>query len=510
MPAFCSEVKNVAKIRKGRGSSLFRKYFFITMGILLASFVFAGTALMIFVSGQWMKEKINLLEENTMSITKNTSDVLLSEYMGQSGRGAVLMIYNSIAQASDVLDGDFFIVNEEGTVVYCKELLRNTGMMQDGKCLLHGNYQIPENFLETLSEGKTIKLNGTLEGLLAKENFVVGCPIITNDTFRGAVFGTIPIADGLLPYIAGIFQMFFFATLFAFVLTFILVYLTTYTLVKPLRQMSIAAKQYAQGDFSNRVYVKHSVFTRRSRTEVDELAEAFNTMAKELSALEYSRRSFVSNVSHELKTPMTTISGFIDGILDGTIDEKDEKKYLSIVSEEVKRLSRLVTGMLNISKLEAGKMELNPVEFDISEMLFTTLLSFEQILERKNIDVRGLDSVTENKIRADKDMINQVIYNLTDNAVKFTPEGGYIEVASKSDAEKVIVKIRNSGKGIPEEEINQIFERFYKVDRSRSYDTKGAGMGLYIVKTLIELHGGEITARSQEGEYTEFIFSLPK
>ena len=179
----------MAKIRKGRGSSLFRKYFFITMGILLASFVFAGTALMIFVSGQWMKEKINLLEENTISITKNTSDVLLSEYMGQSGRGAVLMIYNSIAQASDVLDGDFFIVNEEGTVVYCKELLRNTGMMQDGKCLLHGNYQIPENFLETLSEGKTIKLNGTLEGLLAKENFVVGCPIITNDTFRGAVFG---------------------------------------------------------------------------------------------------------------------------------------------------------------------------------------------------------------------------------------------------------------------------------------------------------------------------------
>ncbi|MBR6334543.1 MAG: HAMP domain-containing histidine kinase, partial [Clostridia bacterium] len=237
---------------------------------------------------------------------------------------------------------------------------------------------------------------------------------------------------------------------------------------------------------------------------------AFNTMAKELSALEYSRRSFVSNVSHELKTPMTTISGFIDGILDGTIDGKDEKKYLSIVSDEVRRLSRLVTGMLNISKLEAGKMELNPVEFDISEMLFTTLLSFEQILERKNIDVRGLDSVTENKIRADKDMINQVIYNLTDNAVKFTPEGGYIEVASKSDAEKVIVKIRNSGKGIPEEEINQIFERFYKVDRSRSYDTKGAGMGLYIVKTLIELHGGEITARSQEGEYTEFIFSLPK
>ena len=162
-----------------------------------------------------------------------------------------------------------------------------------------------------------------------------------------------------------------------------------------------------------------------------------------------------------------------------------------------------------MSKIEAGEHDLKPVKFDISEMIFRTLLGFEQMLDNKCIDVRGLDTMTVNLVTADKDMINQVIYNLVDNAVKFTPSGGYIEVSSKSDTEKIIVKIRNSGKGIPSEEIDKIFERFYKIDKSRSYDVKGAGMGLYLVKTIIELHGGHITARSEVGEFAEFIFQLP-
>ena len=165
--------------------------------------------------------------------------------------------------------------------------------------------------------------------------------------------------------------------------------------------------------------------------------------------------------------------------------------------------------MLNMSKLEAGELDINPVQFDISEMLFKTLLGFEQIIDKKHIEIRGLDLIGNNPVTADKDMINQVVYNLIDNAVKFTPDGGYIEVSSKADAEKIIVKIRNSGKGIPAEEIDKIFERFYKIDKSRSYDVKGAGMGLYLCKTIIELHGGQIIARSNPGEFTEFIFQLP-
>lgn len=492
-----------------KGSGLFRKNFIITIGIVFLSFMVACIAMMLFITGQWMNEKLELLEENTITVTDNTSDVLTSEYMGHSSRNAVLMIYNSISQASDVLDGDFFVVNESGYVVYCKEIFKNTAMMEGDRCILHGNYKIPDDVMEGLHGGKRYRTTGNLGGMFAAENFIVGCPIMVNGEYHGAVFGTMPISDGLLLYIMGIFRMFMLATLFAFILTFILFYISTYRQVRPLREMSAAAKQYANGDFSKRVTVRHSKLMRNNRTEIDDLAESFNAMAGELSALELSRRNFVSNVSHELKTPMTTISGFVDGILDGTIDKENQDKYLSIVSEEVKRLSRLVTGMLNMSKIEAGKMDIKPAEFDLDEMLFNTLLSFEQVLDKKNVDVRGVETLSENKITADKDMINQVVYNLVDNAVKFTPDGGYIEIASKRDAEKVIIRIRNSGAGISREEIGKIFERFYKVDKSRSYDVKGAGMGLYIVKTIVELHGGRIIARSEPGEYAEFIFDLP-
>ena len=500
---------SIIKKDKSKASGLFRKYFFITVAILLVSFTFAGCVLMLFVAGQWMDEKLDLLQENTQTITSNTSYILQSDYMGKYSSGAVLMIYNNISQASEILDGDFFVINDKGEIVYCKEILKNTSMMQDGECLIHSNYEIPDYVMDTIKKGETYRSTGNLEGVLGSQAFIVACPIMVNDSFHGAVVGTLPITEGLSPYILGIFRMFVMAVCFAFLLAFIIIYFVTYKLVKPLRQMSTAAKQYANGDFTARITIKHSAFTKRSRTEIDELADSFNAMAKDLAVLEESRRSFVSNVSHELKTPMTTIGGFIDGILDGTIGKDKETQYLNIVSQEVKRLSRLVTGMLNMTKIEAGKMDIKPVEFDISKMIFDTLLSFEQVLEKNNVEVRGFEDMSENKVTADKDMINQVVYNLVDNAVKFTPEGGYIEVSSKRDSEKIIVKVKNSGKGIASDELDKIFERFYKVDKSRSYDVKGAGLGLYLVKTILELHGGEIHVQSTEGEYAEFIFTLP-
>lgn len=505
------KLRGLKKPKKRKGfSGLFRKQFVITISVMLLSFVFLGSALMILVAGVWMNEKLDLLEENTKSVSRNAEMVLSSQFNGNKGGGVAALIYNSISQASDILDADFFITNEQGEVVFCKEMAFEYMLDENGRCFIHGTQNIPADIVKSISKGQQYRATGTMDGQFVNQTFIIGCPLTIKGEFKGTVFGTMPVANGLLPYISGIFRMFSLASLIAFAIAFVLVYAATYRMVKPLRQMSEAAKQYAVGDFSNRVTVTHSKVTSDVRTEIDELAEAFNSMATDLSALEMSRRSFVSNVSHELKTPMTTISGFIDGILDGTIDKENQDKYLSIVSDEVKRLSRLVTGMLNMTKLEAGKMEIKPVEFDISEMLFNTLLSFEQIIEKRNIDVQGLEEVSENKVIADKDMINQVVYNLVDNAVKFTPDGGCITVASKSDAEKTIIKIRNTGNGIAPDEINKIFERFYKVDKSRSYDAKGAGMGLYIVKSIIEIHGGTIEARSEVGEYTEFIFNLPK
>lgn len=491
-----------------RSSGLFRKYFLVTISIILASFVFIGGALLLLVSKLWMDEKINLLTENSISVAQNTSDVLESDYLGESGRGSVIVICNTLMQISNAIEADCFITNLNGDVVYCKEILQSNMALYTGNCMVHNQYKIPKEIMNSAVKG-LYRSTGDLGGSLNSIHFVVAAPVVVNDEAVAVVFATQPVVDGLTPYVAAIFKMFFIAALFALALTFVLVYLVSYRLTKPLREMSAAAKQYATGDFSKRINIKRSKFRISGHDEIDELVQAFNTMAQALATLEMSRRSFVANVSHELKTPMTTIGGFIDGILDGTIEKEKETQYLKVVSDEVKRLSRLVTGMLNMSKIEAGELDLKPQRFDISEMIFRTMLGFEQLIDNKHIEVRGLDTLENNLVTADKDMINQVVYNLIDNAVKFTPDGGYIEVSSKSDIEKVIIKIRNSGKGIPSEELDKIFERFYKIDKSRSYDVKGAGMGLYIVKTIIELHGGQIVARSEPGEYAEFIFQLP-
>lgn len=493
---------------KRRSSGLFRKYFFVTISIILASFVFIGGALLLLVSKLWMDEKTELLIENSISVAQNTSDVLESDYLANSGRGSVIVICNTLLQISNAVDADIFITNVDGEVVYCKEILQSNMALITGNCMVHNQYKVPKDVMSAAVNG-SYRATGDLDGSLSDIHFIVGTPVVVNGKTVAVVFATQPIVDGLAPYIFAIFRMFFTAALVAAVITFILVYLVSYRLTKPLREMSTAVKQYATGDFSKRIAIKRSRFKIFGPDETDELIQAFNSMAQALATLEMSRRSFVANVSHELKTPMTTIGGFIDGILDGTIEKEKESQYLKIVSDEVKRLSRLVTGMLNMSKYEAGELDLKPVNFDISEMIFRTLIGFEQIIDKKHIEIRGLDSMNPNSLTADKDMINQVVYNLVDNAVKFTPDGGYIEVSSKSDPEKVIVKIRNSGKGIPSEEIDKIFERFYKIDKSRSYDVKGAGMGLYLCKMIVEFHGGQIVARSEVGEYTEFIFQLP-
>ncbi len=493
---------------KRRKSGLFRKYFLVTISIILASFVFMGGALLVFVSGMWMNEKSNLLIENTKSVAQNASGVFESDYFGESGKASMVVICNSLLQISNAIDADVFIVNLDGDVVYCKEILQSDMALFTGICETHNHYHIPQKTMERALLG-TRYATGNLGGLLQGSNFIVSSPVIVRGRTVAVVFSTQPIIDGLAPYVSGILRTLFFSAALSLLIAFVLVYLVSLRLTRPLREMSAAAKQYATGDFSKRINIHRGKIRILGHDETDELVIAFNSMAQALATLEMSRRSFVANVSHELKTPMTTIGGFIDGILDGTIEPEKEEKYLKIVSDEVKRLSRLVTGMLNMSKIEAGELDLKPVKFDISEMIFRTLLSFEQVIDSKHIDIRGLEDFKSNFITADEDMINQVVYNIVDNAIKFTPNGGYIEVSSKSDAEKIIVRIRNSGRGVPSDEIDKIFERFYKIDKSRSYDVKGAGMGLYIVKTIIELHGGQIAASSEEGQYTEFIFQLP-
>ena len=297
--------------------------------------------------------------------------------------------------------------------------------------------------------------------------------------------------------------MFLIAAAAAFILAFVVVGLFSYRLVKPLRQMSAAAKSFGDGDFSIRVPVT-------SNDEIGQLATAFNNMADSLSGSESMNRSFVANVSHELKTPMTTIAGFIDGILDGTIPPERQSHYLHIVSDEVKRLSRLVRTMLNLSRIDNGELKLRPNDFDISETVLSTVLTFEKSIDEKKIDIRGLDTLQPMQVHGDEDLLHQVVYNLVENAVKFTNTEGYISFNVSDSIDRIVVTIENSGSGIQSDELPRVFEKFYKTDKSRSQDKNGMGLGLYLVRTIIKLHGGDISVSSVVNEYTRFSFYIPE
>ena len=274
-------------------------------------------------------------------------------------------------------------------------------------------------------------------------------------------------------------------------------------LTVPIRNISDAAKRFSQGDFSARVAVEGD-------DEVAHLATTFNQMASFVERNEKSRSSFVANIAHELRTPMTSIKGFVDGLIDGTIPPEKQDQYLRVISEEVGRLARLTNSMLNISKLESGEFKMNVENYNIWDTIAAIAFSFENRIESANISLRGFEP-RKVMVNSDKDLIHQVVYNIFDNALKFTPEGGYIgfDVSEDKANNCVVVKIRNSGNGISKEALPYVFDRFYKEDASRSVHTRGAGIGLYITKTLVQSSGGEIRVESEEGEYTEFIFTVP-
>ena len=270
---------------------------------------------------------------------------------------------------------------------------------------------------------------------------------------------------------------------------------------KPIKDMAIAARNFAEGNFDARIRD-----TGRDG-EIGELTEAFNAMADSLQKTEQQRREFIANISHELKTPMTTIAGYADGILDGVISPEEERQYLSIISAESRRLSRLVRRMLDVSQLQSMDLIKQKKPFDLSESMRRVLVSME-----KKITDRGLDvdvEIPEDPVivLGDNDLLTQVVYNLLENAAKFAYQGSTLFLGLTRQGEKAVVTVRNTGDTIPPEELPLLFERFHKTDKSRSEDKDGVGLGLYIVRTILEQHREKITVSSQDG-VTTFTFTV--
>ena len=473
-----------------------KKYFFVISGIITVSFMVLGSLLTMFTFRYWRNERCDSLTEIAETVGKAVKSAVDENSLEISSMN-IYSLSNYINLLSIPLDTDIFVSDMSGQIIICKHTAYAS--TQSFECV-HMKNSIGEDVIDELRETGSAA-TGVLYNFNREQSYSSGVPIIINGQMVGAVFATTPNSS-VRPYVNDILQIFLVSMAFALLIAFVSSYFLTYKMVDPLRKMVGATRKFAKGDFSERVNVS-------SHDELGELVEAFNVMALSLATLESTRRSFIANVSHELRTPMTTIGGFIDGIRDGTIPPEQHDHYLQIVSDEIKRLSRLVIQMLNMSEIEAGKKKIQATEFDISERIFRVFLSFEKRIEDKMIEIRGFEDMPHIKIEADPDMIHQCIYNLVDNAIKFTNEGGYIQVLVAQEQKYARISIRNSGEGLSPEEAHRVFERFYKVDKSRSKDVKGTGIGLYIVKSVVELHGGKIVVNSTEGEYCEFTFWLP-
>jgi len=474
--------------------TLFKKYLRVTSLIIVVSFLFLGVVTIAFLSNNWQREKRDLLNTNAQSVAEVVSRYGMSNDT-QYVFNAILM-QTFIETFCKNIKGNIIITDTDGNILL---FVSSSGSSINHKA-------VDKSIMQGALKG-TYTSQGSMNNVLDQSYYVVGVPIkilTKNGTAAtaGAVF-TASNSNALNDFRIEILKVFFLAAIAAFLVSFCIVWLFSYKMVLPLRQMAVAAHNFGEGNFSVRVPVN-------TDDEIGQLALAFNNMAVALASGEGMRRSFIANVSHELKTPMTTIAGFIDGILDGTIPPEKQNSYLKIVSQEIKRLSRLVRTMLDLSRIDNGELRLRPSRFDLTNTILVTLITFEKSIDDKRLEIRGLEDAESLFVDGDPDMIHQVVYNLFENAVKFTNEGGYIEVKITDLSDRVDVKIKNSGHGIAPDEITMIFDRFYKTDKSRSQDKNGMGLGLYLVRSMLKLHGGEITVSSVEDEYCEFDFWLPK
>lgn len=477
--------------------SLFTKYLTFGLTILLASFIALSVTMYIFVNRYWEEEKKTNLIDNASRV----ADVIEASSTYLPASHTLILDEHKLfgltfSSISEIIDADIFITDNAGNCLYCTE--------EDADCV-HYSSTLPSYVLASTAKGEFFE-SGTLEGYYSDGRYTAGVPIM-GETGSGEVIIAFCYASTPATFVSGLpmtfLQIFFTAAAVMLVIVIIFVASMSYSMSRPLRQMSSAAKKFAVGDFSVRVKVS-------SEDEIGELATAFNYMADSLAASEGMRRSFISNVSHELKTPMTTIAGFIDGMLDGTIPPERQPHYMKIVSNEVKRLSRLVTSMLSLSRIDRGELKVSRQRFDLFSMIVTILASYEQKIIARKLHITGLEDFRSITVNADPDLMYQVIYNLIENAVKFTDEGGTIHFGVEETRYDISVMISNTGPGIPPEDIRFIFDRFYKTDKSRSMDKKGMGLGLFIAKTIMRLHGGDIFVESRVNEYTRFTFRLPR
>ena len=469
-------------------SNFFKKFFLITSFLIFAAIIIIYLIVNYSVIEFFKQEKHQSLYDNCHSVavvSANSGNEINKELLADA--------MHALTSAND---NTIFVVDNNGSLFACG----CDDWFAYGKCN-HGNKMIDSKIIKAALTDRFNEV-GNLGGFYNENCITSAIPIESkHGIIHGVVFASSSIKDIEALY-SKISNIFLLSAIFPILILFILEYILSYRFTKPLRLMSKAAKQVSEGNFSIKIPVN-------SKDEIGVLSQSFNEMSSALAKNETVRKDFVANVSHELRTPMTNIGGFIDGILDGTIPKEKWIFYLTIISSEIKRLTRTVQSMFNLSKLETGDKKIEITNFDLTRLLVNIFISKEKEISDNNIEIIGLNELKNISIDADYDLIYQAIYNLVDNAIKFNKKNGYIKVKLYETNENVVLKIRNYGITIKEEDIPYIFDRFYKGDKSRSIAKDSTGLGLYIVKTVANLHNANVTVALKENEETEFTFSIP-
>jgi len=490
--------------------SLFSKLMTMFIVTIIFSFSVAGITLYYTLGVYVSEEKVRSLDSSGEEISK-----YLGLYLDNMGNPIAQIMLEHVMDSYRQSTGAYvWITNQNGIIVFSSPNLKliDKRVVSNLK-VEQGYYGLPDErqYKSVFLGVDPVIEKGDFYGLFRETGWswlVVQKPFkyAENDGDEqvvAAIYLVTPISE-VHKTRSTVYRFFIISILVSILISTFLVYFFSRRITKPLKEIRDAAKVISEGEFNKRLNIY-------SKDEIGELAKSFNQMAAALEKLEEMRKGFIANVSHELRTPMTSIKGFIEGILDNVIPQEKHKEYLEIVRNEVARLNRLVNDLLDLAKMESGGLQIVYTNFNINELIRRCIIKLESIITEKELEViANFDEDT--LVSADIDAIERVLINLIHNAVKFTPSGGIIGVNTEvdNDGDKVIVSVADSGIGIAKEDLDRIWERFYKVDKSRSLDTVGTGLGLSIVKNIIMEHGEKIWVESEEGKGTTFYFTLKK
>jgi len=468
--------------------SLLQKLIMTFIIILTIVLVLLAWMLSIWFRMTYFGEKRTEFEQNGEYISK-----VIKMYNTEKGDIEFDKLQAIVDMASVGADADIIVSDKAGSIyVYSK--IKNNKTVDFYNIEVEDKSNISEKNMKILNSGKPVEY--------INENFTYIYPVIENNQFQGYVIMTTPLAI-ISKQLHRIYFIVWISALVAMIFaSAVLSLVSKKILINPLAEINNVAKKFASGEVNRRVNIE-------SKDEIGELASSFNIMAESLEKVENNRRDFISNVSHELRSPITSIKGFIAGIIDGVIPKDKEGYYLERVYSEIKRLTRLINDLLDLSTIESGKLKFNIKKININELIRLCIINNEQNIKEKEITLKVELQKEKYYVNADEDKTMQVITNLLDNAIKYCGNSGMIKISTYHKGSKVFVQIYNNGPKIGDEEIRHIWDRFYKSDKSRT-NKVSTGLGLPIVRMILMQQGEEVWVKNNPHIGVTFTFSLTK